>query len=160
MGKKKKVPLYATYKEVFVGLNTTYSSGGEATDPSDRYSDRSDEYLNMECSDDFVLKENRGDYSESVLVPDWVDGTEVLYGIVITYSSGDTFGHSSGHKHIPIAFVSVEKANELAKEVNDKEHWDRDKYGYECWSGFFESLEGVEVKKFIFSEVPLFKSGV
>lgn len=115
---------------------------------------------------DFVNK--WGHYSYKV--PDEVYNAQMLYAVIVTYSSGDSFGTSSGN--FALAYVT-ENADEALKvknaiEGNDKfensrrysfqdkegnDSWDKVwKHNpksvngvYSPWSGYFERIENVNI---------------
>jgi hypothetical protein len=82
--------------------------------------------------------------AESIRVePDVLDADEV-YAVVVTYGSGDTFGHSTGEKCVPHIVTKLEEAVKIEKSINDGSY-----KGYAPWNGYFESLEDTEIKKLI-----------
>jgi hypothetical protein len=162
---KKVVPVVVEYPKVYVKCELAYTSGGESKDDGP-YADRETEYRHYEVEDYFTMERPEGFGLDSVEVPDWKNGTDTVYAILVHYSTGDTFGRTEGCIDIPIAFVSVEEANKVAKEINsfDKRSNTDDqlrdpKYGfYKGWTGYFESMTGVEVKKLTLQEKALYKS--
>jgi hypothetical protein len=62
------------------------------------------------------------------------------YLVMVRYSDGDTFGHSSGHMYVEGVYKSKKKADKVAKSI------EKDTYkGYKAWSSYFGGLESVEV---------------
>jgi hypothetical protein len=79
--------------------------------------------------------------------------SDSLWAVVVTYSSGDTFGRSSGN--LAIAFVSADckLALKAAESIRNGQDWGKivktypgNAVGYEQWSGYFESVEGISVE--------------
>lgn len=162
--KKKDKPASPKYSKVYVRCDLAYSTGGGALS-DEMYSERETEYRHYEVEDFFLLKRPEGFGIDPVIVPDWKDGTDTIHAVIVHYSTGDTFGRSEGCIDIPIAFVSVEEANKVAKEINcfDKksknEQFQDSKYGFfKSWTGYFEYLEGVEVKKLTLRKEELYRS--
>lgn len=70
-----------------------------------------------------------------------------IYVVKVTYSTGNTFGHSCGNVTFPEIFTTAEEANTVATAINNKEYTNCGR-----WTGYFESLEGVEVLELILNE--------
>lgn len=66
-----------------------------------------------------------------------------VYVVLIRYSSGDTFGTSTGHGHIEKVCINEKDAQKIAQEIRDDKYSSDNKN--QPWVGFFETLEGVEV---------------
>jgi hypothetical protein len=84
---------------------------------------------------------------------------DTLWVVAVTYGDGDTFGESSGELAIACATVDYEKAAACAEAIK-KDGSNRSKEfdsfaklspgicaSYAAWSGYFNSLEGVEIIK-------------
>lgn len=93
---------------------------------------------------------NRFSFS-SYKVPDEVYNSTYVYIVVVTYSSGDTFGSSSGNT--AIAFIT-ENPDEALKAKDAAEHdWSKPEWSehpknvsrYPTWTGYFERVENVEI---------------
>lgn len=89
---------------------------------------------------------------EAFKVPQSTYDADKVYVVVVTYSSGDTFGCSYGN--IAIAFVT-EDADEAIKakkavETDWSDKWrDHPKgVGYAPWNGYFEGVQSVEIQMF------------
>lgn len=89
---------------------------------------------------------------EAYQVNDEVYNAQNLYTVVVTYSSGDTFGRADGH--VAIAFVTENPDEAIeARKALDSGKWDdewRDhpknvNGGYAPWNGYFESVTSVDV---------------
>lgn len=86
-------------------------------------------------------------------VPDEVYDASYVYIVVVTYSTGDTFGNSSGN--LAIAFITENPEEALkAKEVIETveggwtKEWckhPKSATSYPIWEGYFEHVENVEI---------------
>lgn len=65
-----------------------------------------------------------------------------MYLVVVRYSSGNTFGHSTGHAYVEGVYDTKESANLVAAMIEAESYSSK---GYLPWQGYFESLEGVEI---------------
>jgi hypothetical protein len=103
-----------------------------------------------------VLREDEesGYSSETFLLPD--DAT-TAYVVYMVYSTGDSFGRSSGEIDIIHCTASSDKAHALAKMVTENpneysikftDDFDREVSIYNRGAGYFESIEYVEVLSF------------
>jgi len=105
---KEKYKVWVTYEE--------HSFGGEMEDPSDRYSSRSDETIQFIVNG--VFSENDGGiYRDEILVnfdPKTVDEVHVL---VVRYSTGDTFGHTSGCGKIEGVYKNAKIAEKIGEAI-------------------------------------------
>jgi hypothetical protein len=63
-----------------------------------------------------------------------------LFMVYVRYSTGDTFGSSSGNPYFPGIYDSYEKADAVVKSIEDGTY-----DGYKPWYGYFDSLDSVEV---------------
>lgn len=166
--KKKKVePVVVEYPKVYVKCDLAWTEGGGDITPGEKWSDRETEYRHYEVEDYFLLSRPKGVFGfDSVEVPDWKEGTDTIYAVVVSYSTGDTFGRCEGCLAIPIAFVDVKEANAIAKQIDQesKQGVDGDRfqdptYGfYKSWTGYFEHKNGVEVKKLTLEGTGLYRS--
>ena len=132
------------------------STGGEALDPSDRWSSRADTLITAEVEEVLLPgTDPRSCYWESVAVADakeMIKKGDHIYLVVVRYSDGGTFGHSSGHMSLPIGFLDRDLAYDFAEKVRQKPRtwpkkaafgWD----GYCSWDSYFGGLEYVEVER-------------
>lgn len=99
-------------------------------------------------------------YNESIDVEfEPVTGAEVFL-VVVTYGSGSTFGSSSGNVCVVGCYDEEAHADSIATDIRaDDNDTDRDYRrsgkksrkerftGYKAWTGYFESLQGVEVHR-------------
>jgi hypothetical protein len=65
---------------------------------------------------------------------------ERVWLVVVRYSTGDTFSHSSGQGAIANAYVDESRAWKDARLIEDGK-WPE----YAAWTGYFESVESVMV---------------
>jgi hypothetical protein len=72
---------------------------------------------------------------------DYID--KALYIVFVRYSTGDSFGTSSGNPDFPAVCTTSSKAFNIAKQIKT-DSW-VDPRGYCPWKGHFESLDSVEV---------------
>lgn len=131
---KPKSTVWLTYRES--------TSGGQAIDPDDGWTDYEDEHV------DFSL---RHCYSTAEKVPDWlreqvdVDfkvkvGAEVDV-VVVRYTTGGTFGRTLGYWYIEGIYPKGKQAEKVSKSIYNGTY-----EGYKPWVGYFESLEQVEIE--------------
>lgn len=86
---------------------------------------------------------------------------DIVYLVFVEYSTGDSFGHSSGNISYVAVFKTEDKAWAVYNTIKNQD-WD-EKHdltyvsesgkemtdGWACWSGYFESIENIEVKELI-----------
>lgn len=79
--------------------------------------------------------------------------SDSLWAVVVTYSSGDTFGCSSGNLAIAFASIDYQPALEAAESIRDGQDWSKivktypsNAAEYQKWRGYFESVEGISVE--------------
>lgn len=155
---EKRNSVYVQYSES--------SSGGEALS-DERWSERADEIHEYEIVGAFRSSEcDGGLYYEEVYVDFNVDEVEEVHVLVVRYSSGDTFGNSSGHGLIEGVYKDADLATKIGQAIEEgynsdsrrnrrvKDYSDyynlkntpiTERSNYFRWEGYFESLEGVEV---------------
>lgn len=162
----KKCPLEVEPFRVWVNWEYTHCSGGEicAGQEDDSYPSRETEYKDHEVHGVYSTdaKDGRGwsRYNESIDVEfEPVTGAEVFL-VVVTYSDGDTFGSSSGNVSVVGCYEEEAEADSIASDIRaddtdaDREYRRNIKRskkerftGYKSWTGYFNSLEGVEVHR-------------
>lgn len=160
--------IYLIYREAH--------SGGEKEDPSDKWSTRTDQVIEFYPE---KLTTTKGSFQETIPVDfkasDFVG--KPLWMVVIRYSSGDTFGRSTGNWTILGAYTDQKTAELLASLVIDHDKAMRTsyryskegmlvvknanetfdlksrkylgKYFYKSWVGYFEQFENVEIHEFM-----------
>lgn len=85
------------------------------------------------------------------------DDAEVLVGVIVRYTTGNTFGNTSGVVQVMDVFDNIEDAEALIKVLTDDQYkgsgsgrhynWNREYKGkeyYVNWLGYFESLDSIE----------------
>jgi hypothetical protein len=164
MAKKNKCPIMEPDPfRVWVNWEYTYCSGGGICEgeEDDAYPSREPEEKDHEVHGVYSCdaKDGRGwsRYNESIDVGfEPVTGAEVFL-VVVTYGTGDTFGHSSGNVSIVGCYEEEAHSDSIAADIRFDD--DNSRYGemkkgrkerfsgYKAWTGYFESLEGVEVHR-------------
>ena len=165
-GKGTKCPVMdkADPFKVWVNWEYTYISGGEicAGQEDDNWPSHETENKNHEVhgvySEDAEDGRGCGRYNERIDVEfEPVSGAEVFL-VVVTYSSGSTFGSSSGNVTVVGCYEEEAQADSIASDIR-ADDMDADRTyrrsgkrsilerftGYKAWTGYFDGLEGVEV---------------
>lgn len=93
--------------------------------------------------DSFKSTGYNSDY-ESVLVDDATFNSEKVWLVCVTYSDGDTFSNTSGLLNIPHICSQPEHAKIIADSIRRGTYM-ADLDMYLPWTGYFTSLENVEV---------------
>lgn len=143
MVKKKKVvvpEVKVEQKKVYIEYDS-HQSGGEP-ESDEEWSCHSDTVITVNFKR--LHREppaNRFFYDSIDLPHDGMLKMDHLWLAVIRYSSGDTFGHSTGHWHI----VGIAPTYEIAQLMIDEEIKPSTPGKYKCWEGYFESLEDTEI---------------
>jgi hypothetical protein len=131
-------------KRLYIEYNRS-EYGGEAIDPSDRWSNRTVTVITV----DFIRlhreqPKNRFFYDSIEVLNEDLIKLDKLYLAVVRYSTGDTFGRTEGEWDIvgvaptyKIAEVMLEEAIKPAKPGDYK--------NYKPWEGYFERLEDTEI---------------
>lgn len=139
---KSKQPVttevYVDYKEIGSGREDRSTGDGkwDFEWSEERDIDVRDVWLNREMASTWCV--------ETMSCEGKVEPGDVLYLIVVRYSSGDTFGHGTGYYHFEKITKSAEEAVALRKSIEEGTH-----KGYKPWDGYFESLERVEMHKLV-----------
>jgi hypothetical protein len=164
MGKKKKTvekpELILTYRES--------TSGGEAINPEDSWSDHEDEYIEFDALKVFLGREKTKEWRIEVLYPKFeVKVGDIIHLVVVRYQTGGTFGTSHGNWCIEAVVKTAEEGHAIEKLIWEdwnhykecsRKHGPRKDYKpiykgeqgeYKVWQGYFEGLEGVEVESFV-----------
>jgi hypothetical protein len=87
---------------------------------------------------------------EEYKVPDETYAASTLYLVVVTYSSGDSFGRSEGNTSVAYITENSGEALEIRDMINvgKKPSKDDQKYqhgGYAPWDGHFERVSDVDI---------------
>jgi hypothetical protein len=147
---------------------TSISGGGICEGQEDcAYPNRDPEYKEHEVYGVFRGDDARGwsRYSDRVDVSfDPHNETEVFV-VIVTYSSGSTFGSTYGNVSIVGIYNDSDEADAIANDIRaDDRDADQDYRrslkktrkerftGYKAWTGYFERFEGVEVHRFKLDE--------
>lgn len=148
---------------VWVSWEYTHCSGGDICDgeEDEDYPQRETEYKDHKVHGVFMDDSDSRGWSRhnerEAVTFEPVTGAEVFV-VAVTYGDGDSFGSSSGNVQIVGVYDDEEIADAIAKNIRaddsnsdrygnvkkgKKEHYT----GYKAWTGYFESLEGVEVHR-------------
>lgn len=154
---EKKQELILTYSE--------YKTGGEAHDPSDRWTTHEPEYIDFSPLKVFLGRDKTEEWNIEVLYPEFdVKEGDIIHLLIVRYQSGGTFGRSHGNWKIEGVYKTSEEASAVEKLIwEDDKHYKESERGYshkkkykpiyngecKCWHGYFEALEGVEVESFL-----------
>jgi hypothetical protein len=65
---------------------------------------------------------------------------KAVYAVVVTYSDGGTFSTTNGNKALAEVVMQHSKAVKLKGQIESKKY-----PGYSPWSGYFASIESVDV---------------
>lgn len=150
MSKKKKevVPVEPKVqpKKVYIEYDT-YVSGGER-ESDEEWSSRSDTIKTVTFKKlHREMPSNRFFYDSIDLPNDNMIKMDHLFLAVVRYSTGDTFGHTTGEHYI----VGIAPTYEIAQMMLDEETKPSPKdskgrqLSYKPWEGYFESLEDTEI---------------
>jgi hypothetical protein len=82
---------------------------------------------------------------------------DLVYPVIVIYSTGNTFGSSSGNVTVAGIYNTPEKAQEVRELILKDNKENRDGYGYlevpgepqiypGTWKGYFESLDDIRVE--------------
>lgn len=127
--------LYLTYEET--------STGGEPRDPSDRWTDYTTEHRIFEMKQLFLDRPEDWEVEEvEVSGHSLVNHGDVLFVVLVRYSTGDTFTDVRGCWNIPIICTDKVKAANIVESIKNGSYL-LDKY--HPWVGYFETLESVDV---------------
>jgi hypothetical protein len=137
---------------------TSIRSGGESTS-GEMFSEREPAYTDFEVVR--VSADHDGCLSSEEMPVNFDPNTaNEVYVVVVRYSTGDTFGHSSGEYDFIGVFDNEVVARTIAESIreghNDENHKDYSKYkalmGVKPeeyillrWEGYFEDLEQIEI---------------
>lgn len=82
-------------------------------------------------------------YEEMILQTNDTVLPSTVYVVIVRYSTGDTFSHSSGRGTIEGVYETEGEANKIKNAINTDQY-----KGYASWKGYFESLEDCYVEAF------------
>ena len=122
--------------------------GGEALDDAD-WSDHAPAHISFNLINILKYKEHIGrGWSEEIEVSEEIFNSKTVFLVVVRYSDGDTFGTTFGHWNIMAVYNLKTKARQLKERIENNKLEKTDKYGdwkTKPWTGYFASLEGVEI---------------
>ena len=125
---------------------TSSAYGGEALS-EEPYADRADEHREVSFHGCYNAGPDGLNFdSTSVEVSKEVFEAKKVYLVVVRYEDGDTFGRSYGNWHIVDVVLTEEEARDIDSGIRSKTY--TDKCGYNCWEGYFNRLESVEIHEF------------
>lgn len=146
---------------IYVKLNESVSYG--EVDPDDSW-DRPDDSWSISIGNTAYLTAPSYPFNQVDTDEDIQPGDDV-YLVVVTYGTGDTFGHSSGLKSFELATKDAGLAGRVRTAIQNGAHpeWYRKMYDIKmnleeqrwlkkefdlsyCWVGYFECLEDVDIK--------------
>ena len=122
--------------EIFIEYKS-YSTGG---DPLSDESWCSISDQNTSVSWKKAYKGHPGGFVETVEVDFDLKEVEVIFWVVVRYTTGDTFGTSYGNWEKIGCYKSLKEAREVEESIEDGTY-----EGYKCWDGYFEALEEIEI---------------
>ena len=134
----EKKYVYLTYTE--------YREGGGAEDPDDRWSSRTDENVDWGLIDCRFTQEKWPNYTEQVEIGFDVNLGETVYVVYVRYGTGDSFGHTDGAWKIIDVYQHQEEASAIVSSINNGTY---NKGSYNCWDGYFESLQSCDYQPMI-----------
>lgn len=146
MSKKKKVDvpeIKVEPKKVYIEYDTHESGGIPESD--ERWCSRSDTVITVNFKR--LHREppaNRFFYDSIDLPHEGMLKMDHLWLAVVRYSTGDTFGHTTGAWYV----VGIAPTYEIAQMMLDEEtkpSKEGDYRRYKPWEGYFESLEDTEI---------------
>lgn len=138
-------------RHVFVQYNMTEEGGeiceGEENDewPSHEMLYKTHQVLGVFTKD--LEQPDYLNYSERVSVEFDPTPCRECHLVLVTYSSGDTFGNSSGDVAVVGVFATGKEAEDVAVSIRQGSY-----KGYCAWEGYFDRLEGIEVQRFALDE--------
>lgn len=145
-----KQTVYLKYDEVCNYSNTVYDDPENPDKPYSFYKESSfTTYLKS-----VHLNKINDLFPETLRLPFEVKKGDVLHFVVVTYSTGNTFGKSSGECCLVSAHLEEYEADIIAKSIEDKTYTEKSTVyeTYESWEGYFERLENVEVISLVVKE--------
>lgn len=125
----------------------SFTYGGDIIDPDDRWSSREDTIVRVDFKKLYRQPPTHRFFYDAVDIsnPDMLK-LDSLYLAVVRYSTGDTFGHTTGAWYI----VGVAPTNAIAQLMLDEAtvlSKPGDYSSYKPWEGYFERLEHTEIHK-------------
>lgn len=134
--KKEEPPVYS----VWVGVKETHISGGEPDEPGEQWTSHSTEYRGFNVTGVFLESPQRAWDHRQILSDIELKAGDEAYVVVVRYSTGDTFSHSTGNGKVLGVHPNKLKAQEEVDLIHSGKHPE-----HYTWDGYFERLEDVEV---------------
>ena len=130
-------------------LYDEYSSGGEVCkeDEGTKWPNYEPTYIDVRLRDLVISNESslRGESIEIDFDPlDYVG--KKLYLVFVRYTTGGTFGYSTGNPCFPDCCINLKEAKKIEAKIREGK-WNGDS----PWKGYFEKLDSVEVCPMILS---------
>lgn len=72
-----------------------------------------------------------------------IKDSDYVYVVYVRYSTGNSFGSTSGCGHIVGVYKTLEEADKIYNQILNHEF-----SGYTPWIGYFENLESVDYQQF------------
>lgn len=132
----------------------------------DHYESDGEQYGSWEASNSHeiegIVVVPKGSSYDLVREDDVKDG-DILYLVVVQYSTGDSFGNESGLVEFVDTFRTLEKARACLKAVKNSndttlvyimDNGAEYRSSYTSWSGYFDSLEDVYIKELVVGRQP------
>jgi hypothetical protein len=126
-------------KRIYVTYNQHITGGKALT--SEPYSNREPKLIKVDFLLLFRKDPDKFFYDSIEIADESLLTRDYLYLSVVRYSTGDSFGTTSGAWHI----IGLSKSYDEAKEM--LENALKDPNGYKPWEGYFERLQSYELHK-------------
>ena len=139
-------------KKLYIDFDSR-SEGGEP-ESDEQYSNRSPEHISLTVNG--VYTKPREAFGEDVATLFTPRKGMKVYLVTVRYTTGDTFGYTSGNYKFVACYDNSEDAYALAKEIEEnskysfkpKTPYTEDELYCGSWTGYFERLECVDVEGF------------
>lgn len=131
----KERKLYLSYEQSERGGQICKGQEGQS------YPDREPTYVEFTPLGVYT---KRGDWNETLKIDFLEEGAVVegtpVYLVIVRYTTGDTFGYTTGQWNIPLTTLDQDKADRICESIKDNSY-----PGYKPWDGYFERLESCEI---------------
>ena len=144
--KKNKAKVVEQEKKYVYLTYTEHQEGGEVEDPDDRWSNRTDLVIDWTLTGCELIQQPWPVYTERVEVNFDVKPGDGIWVVYVRYGTGDTFGHTDGAWQIIGVYEHQDQASKIVKSIHDGTY---NKDGYNCWDGYFESLQSCDAQGMI-----------
>ena len=142
--KNKIMKNFIMKSTIYVEYISSHSGGESLSD--DKWSSREDEYIDFDitkCATDKSLVGYSREEHEVNFKP---EPGKVVYVVYVRYSTGDSFGRTSGAWKIIEIFESIDDAKALKESIDSKEY---EKDNYVAWVGYFETFQSSHIEAFV-----------